>query len=227
MPEEQPPNTDTSDETSAVSDSAIADGVRAMISTTLDIGASMAKMVAEATSGGRSVASPPNQDPVNAIVHYSVVSVVNVVSTVASSASQARPAAAPQSPASPPGEAQTTAATPPADSQQSNQPTVHRGAALRIPLSIENPGAEPMTDISFVCLEIRLLERTSSGGDYSSAWVRFEPQSLTIAPNDFEKLTVFIDVPKDAALGHYQTSIGMDSNTPIAVINFTVFEQIQ
>ena len=84
-----------------------------------------------------------------------------------------------------------------------------------------------MADISFVCLEIRLLERTSSDGDYSSDWVRFEPQSLTIAPNDFEKLTVFIDVPEDAAQGRYQTSIGLDSNTQIAVIDFTVIEQAQ
>ena len=63
MTEEQPPNANTDDQDSSVSDSAIADSFRAMISTTLDIGASMAKMVAEATSGGRAVALSPKPGP--------------------------------------------------------------------------------------------------------------------------------------------------------------------
>jgi hypothetical protein len=79
---------------------------------------------------------------------------------------------------------------------------------LRIPLSIENPSAEPMAGLSFTCLEI-------SGGDATSGLpltrqdVRFEPASLSVAPRDFEKLTIFVDVPEGAATGLYRARIGL------------------
>lgn len=221
---EEPRSTAPDEERPADPDASIADGIRDVISTTLDIGASVAKMVAEATSGGRAVAPPRNRDPINGIVHYSVASVVNVVTTVATSANQARNAAVPK-PAQAPG---NMPASPAAETdQRPNLPTVHRGATLRIPLSIENPGAEPMDEMAFACLEMRLVKRESEDGTYSVAWLRFEPQALSIAPNDFEKLTVFIDTPDDAALGHYQTSIGVSANAPVAVIDFYVIENAE
>ena len=222
MTEEQQPEIQATDDLPSNSDITIGDGIRDMISTTLSLGASMAKMVAEATAGGHKVAPPQNQDPINGIVHYSVISVVNVVSTVASNANQVRTAAA----SAPAQTTKTSAPSPePTDAQQHNLPTVHRGATLRIPLSIENPGTEPMIEMSFVCLEMRLIKREGDEGSYSLDWVRFEPPMLSIAPNDFEKLTVFIDIPEDATVGRYQTSIGLHTNVPVAVIDFSVIEQ--
>ena len=192
----------------------ITDGIRDMISTTLDIGASVARMVAEATAGGRPVPPPPQKNPINGIVHYGVVSVVNLVTTVAGSVNDVRSNTSAPSP--PP--------TAPAPSSQPNMPTVHQNAILRIPLSIENPGAVPMTDMEFVCLQMQ-LQQIEVGGSCSVDWVRFEPEKLTIMPNDFEKITVFIQVPADAAIGIYRASIGLRDNSEVARINFSVISQ--
>ena len=86
-------------------------------------------------------------------------------------------------------------------------PTVHCGSTLRIPLSVENPGQEPMAEMRFACLAV-------SGGEVSAGELleakafRFEPELLSVAPRDFEKLTVYVDVPETAAPGLYEAKIG-------------------
>jgi hypothetical protein len=194
------------------------EGVSDAVSLSLRIGATLARMAAQATAGDRMVPAPRRQDsPINAIVHYSIATVVNIVDTVVESVQDVRQASAGSPIASAqPGrtvEAQTAAA--PA------HPTVHRGATLRIPLSIENPGPEPMVGLRFTCPSL-------SGGDseaglpLSPTAIRFEPETLTVAPKDFDKLTVYVDVPADAASGRYVATIALSDGTFETSLQFEV-----
>jgi len=198
----------------------VAGGLGDLIAQTLNLGASMARIVAEATSGGKAVPPPRQATPINGIVHYSVVSVVNVISTVATSVNHATNNATTAA-TSPQSQVQTTP-TQAATAQAANRPTVHQGASLRIPLSIENPRETLLENMQFMCTQIELREAGEAGETYSREWIRFEPQTLSVAPNDFEKLTVYIDVPEHAQTGAYRVAIGLVDNTPIAEIDFLV-----
>jgi len=86
-------------------------------------------------------------------------------------------------------------------------PVVQRGGTLRIPLSIENPANEPMQHLNFLCLEMR-GGSPGQGVPLPVSAVRFQPESLTIEPRDFEKLTVFIDTGFDTLPGKYEAVLG-------------------
>jgi hypothetical protein len=194
------------------------EGVSEAVSLSLRIGATLARMAAQATAGDKMVPAPRRQDNlINAIVHYSIATVVNIVDTVVESVQDVRQASA-GSPATP---AQSGRAEEVQTAADPARPTVHRGATLRIPLSIENPGSEPMAGLRFTCPAV-------SGGDseagrpLSPATIRFEPEALTIAPKDFDKLTVYVDVPADAASGRYAATIGLSDGTFETILHFEV-----
>ena len=200
----------------------VADGLTELVAKTLELGVSMARIVAEATSGGKGVQPPRTQTPINAIVHYGVISVVNVISTVTKSISEtARTAESSLADTQATRQDKTPDQTP---QTASKRPTVHQGASLRIPLSIENPKNTALTDMFFICSKIELLDAYDEGDGFSKDWVRFEPDTLSIAPNDFEKLTVFVDVPDTGQTGLYRMTIGLTDNTPVAIIDFVVVE---
>ena len=90
-----------------------------------------------------------------------------------------------------------------------------------MPLSIENTGAEPMTDLQFRCLAVE-VESAGPGTPLVPSNVRFEPASLTVAPRDFEKLTVYVDAPAETAPGQYQVTIGLESGTFRTAFPFVV-----
>jgi hypothetical protein len=146
----------------------------------------------------------------NIMVHYSLAAMVNVMGAVADGLGEVRGAATGPRPAPDVGPDVGPNVAPPPEAraaQESSLPTVHCGATLRIPLSVENPNPEAMSEMRFACLEV-------SGGEVSLGQVlgpddfRFEPELLSVAPRDFEKLTVYIDVPETAAPGLYEATIG-------------------
>lgn len=189
----------------------IVNGVGEVVGAVLGIGAAVAKTVAQATSGGKEVPAPSGGGPINAMVHYGVAAVSNVVGTVLSSvnvgAAPARPAksAAPSSPAP----------------QATTLPRVRRGASLRIPLSIENPGDEPMRGMSFTCLRMN-GGKADAGTPLRERALRFQPETLDVAPKDFEKLTVYIDTAPDTAPARYEAVIGLDQGVFETTIVFEV-----
>ena len=200
--------------------SPLAKGLADVIQAGLEVGTALARLTAEATSGNKPVPEPRQSDnALNAIVHYGIASIVNVVDAVVHGVQEARMTAATG--------ADSTRAAPEAGTVHEaaptapRLPTVHCGASLRIPLSIQNPGPEPMEGLDFVCLQVRGGE-TGPGAPLTPAQLRFEPATLLIAPRDFEKLTIYIDVPEDAAPGRYEATIGTTSGALETTINFDV-----
>ncbi|MDB5671597.1 MAG: hypothetical protein JWO25_2556 [Alphaproteobacteria bacterium] len=96
----------------------------------------------------------------------------------------------------------TPAAARPAQTETRSRgrgPELHPGATARVPLSIDNPGGEPM-----VGLQPRLLGATRDGSSTEPAFVvRFTPERLDVAPRDFEKLVVTIELAGDIAPGEW------------------------
>ena len=197
-------------------------GVADLASATLGVGAAFARIAAQATAGERTVPPPPQPAaPLTAIVHYSAATFVNVVDAVRAGMGEVQ-AATGQATTGPRRSARTAApAPPPSAASRQNLPTVHPDSTLRMPLSIENTGAEPMVDLHFQCQALE-ADPTGAGVPLTVANVRFEPAALTVAPRDFEKLTVYVDVPAGAAPGHYQATIGLESGSFSTTFPFVV-----
>ena len=206
----------------------VAHGVADVINAFFDVGASLAKTVAEATANNKPVPTPsPNAAPLNAIIHYSLVTVGNVFNVFADGLKNRT--------ASPTGAGGVSAqATSPVGGTTSGNndvsrtavslPVVQRGGTLRIPLSIENPGNEPMQHMRFLCLAMQ-GGTPGSGVPLNVSAVRFQPETLTIAPRDFEKLTVFIDTGFDTLPGRYKALLGLGGGSFEMSVEFEVLPQ--
>lgn len=183
-----------------------------VVGAVMGVGAAVTKTFAEVTSGSKKI-SPPEEgsNPINVMVHYTMEGVTNVVSAVVGAVGGR-------------------------EDQETNQPTekaaakpqaapvvpvVERGATLRIPLSIENPGDEPMQGMAFGCTAIE-GHATAAGLPLSKAALRFQPEILDVAPKDFEKLTVFINTAEDTAPGDYTATIGLGGGTFESHVPFKV-----
>ena len=114
--------------------------VTELVGAVFGVGAAVAKTAAEATSGGKPIPEPSaNQGPLNLIIHYGLTAAANLVRTVVSTSSSAAGAA---------GQARTGASSSPQQTASTPAgPAVTAGATLRIPLSIENPAAEPINTL--------------------------------------------------------------------------------
>jgi hypothetical protein len=166
----------------------------------------VAKTFAEATAAGKPV--PPGatgEGPFADIIHYGVQATSNVVSMVI----RGMPTTAP------------SAETPGAPSPAPAFPAVHAGSTLRIPLSIENPTDVEMLAMTFSCREL-IYEGNSAGTPLTAAAVVFEPVALTIAPHDFEKLTVFVATTEGTATGTYLATIVVEGGTFESSLRFEV-----
>ncbi|MEG3158885.1 hypothetical protein U1763_00050 [Sphingomonas sp. LB2R24] len=110
-------------------------------------------------------------------------------------------------------------AAPPTGTQSPtrNGPRVAPGETLHIPLSVDNPGSQPMADLVPTVIGMRF-----GGADVAPPAVRFLPATLTVAPRDFEKLVIAIDVPIDALPGLWQLSFTMGVGTAPIEIVFSV-----
>ena len=190
-----------------------------LVGAAFGVGAAVAKTAAEATAGGRPVANPKTpQGPLNLIMHYGLTAAANLVRTVITTTAAGSADGASASVAQP---ASAAAARPPGSG-----PTVTVGSTLRIPLSIENPGSAPMEMLQFSCTRVDALN-VGHGQKLGVANLRFAPANLSIAPRDFEKLTVFVDTTSATALGTYRVVIGVATANLESVIEFDVVEAVQ
>lgn len=203
MAEEKGPNAQKQEESPASIDpNAILAGVANVVNSALDVGAALARTVAQATAGSTRIPEPaPNASAIDEVLHYGRVVVGNVIRVVLPGAG-----AAPE-----PGQPASAAPRTPDTARATETPRVHAGATLRVPLSIENPSAEPMADMHFACLA---MTRTPGSGAATGAplgvdAVRFQPLPLSVGPRDFEKLTVFVDTRPGSAPGRYEMTIGL------------------
>lgn len=177
-------------------------GVTAVVDAALGVGASLAKVIAEATAASKPVAPPASAAPLDAMIHYGLATVTNVAERVTSRVSGL-------------GSRARAGETP--TGRAASGPRVHAGATLRVPLSIENPGDAPMIGVAFRCASLRYLG-AQPGPPLGPESVRFHPTVLEILPRDFEKLTVFVDTRADTALGRYCATIdcgGSALRTPL------------
>lgn len=163
--------------------------VTELVGAVFNVGAAMAKTVAQATAGDKLLTDPIGpQGPLNLIIHYGMTAASNIVRTVASS-SPTTSAGATDRPAAATG------------------PSVIAGSTLRMPLSIENTGSSPMESLEFRCSTIQVL-KAGDGQRLGVSNVRIAPAKLSIAPRDFEKLTIFVDTTAMSAPGTYRAVIG-------------------
>lgn len=198
----------------------IAQGVGDVVNAAFGVGASLAKVVADATAQARPAPPPEtNATPLNAIVHYSLVAVDNIVRLFASAGDGVIRAGKEvgKEVGKQPGSHSARPATHPAQSF----PVVRRGGTLRVPLSVENPGSEPMNNLTFLCVTVR-CEAAGQGEPLAPTNVRFQPDTMSIAARDFEKLSVFIDTKPDTAPGRYVAILGSESGSFEISVEFEV-----
>lgn len=180
------------------------DGVSDMVNAAFEIGSSVARVFAQATSLDKPLEDPPAGDSsVSKMVYYGTTTIGNVVRMVFSGLSGSDSGNGNQQGGNQPGGNGTNQGTP-----EHTMPSVGRGSTLRMPLSIENRGNEPMEGMVFVCLSMN-GKTTGPGTPLNEASVRFQPARLDVPPNDFEKLTIFIDTALETAPGTYEATIAL------------------
>ena len=178
-----------------------------VVNAAMEIGVTLTRAADNVTARGEDVhPPPPDRGPIPNILHYGLATVTNLVRIVLPINASPHTGAMNSRPVSQPMNAPMT-----------TTPRVHRGSVLRIPLAIENPGPEAMQDLRFTFLHAR-----RSGGQDARTLerdvVRFEPSSLTVQPNDFEKLTVYVSPDTDTAQGLHVLTIGvLDSDFQVTV----------
>jgi hypothetical protein len=189
----------------------IRDGFSDLLNATFGVIGDLAKRTAEATvPPTREIPGPaPGAPPLNVAVHYGVATATNVLGLLGSSL---RDAYRPGTPS--PRPADTAAPT-------GRGPGVRAGGTLRIPLSIENPADEPMQRFAATVLAVR-YRGGADGIPLAVDAVRLEPETLTIASKDFEKLTVFVRTVRDTAPGPYEALIALGDSPHETTVRFDV-----
>lgn len=202
-------------------------GVLEVATAALGVSAVLAKTLAQETARGNPVPEPEGRgSPLNVVVHYGVAAVTNVVKLVVSGVGVTTNETANQS-AEPTRSADAVNRSPnsvtrrPATPSVANLPTVHCGSTLRIPLSIENPGSEPMDNMMITCLSLDAVTE-GIGQMLDQHAIRFQPETLSIAPKDFEKLTVFIETQPETVGADYTAIIGIGAEGFETTLNFRV-----
>jgi len=183
--------------------------VAGIISSTLNVVTGLARTTAELSVRERLV-EPPNADtpPLNAIIHYGLITVVNIAGLVTSAVRDSGESVKPP----PTGR--------PATTEQQGLPTLPPGATLRMPLSVENRGDEAMTEVV-----PQVVELGYTGPDAATALdastIRFEPERLTIGAHDFEKVKVIVTAAQSSAPGRYTLTIAFGAEVT-TVIHFAI-----
>jgi hypothetical protein len=184
--------------------------VAGVVDAVLEVGVSLARVMAQATaSGGVVEPLPPSTPAFQAIVRYGVTAVGNVASALMSGGEALRKAGKGPTPS-------------PAKPARSGSPSVQAGSTLRVPLSVENPGEQPMRDLSPRVRAVRRAAGTDAASVIEPGSIRFEPAQFDVAPRDFEKLTVFVPVPEDTPAGNYQVVLALGAEEPDLAIAFAV-----
>lgn len=207
----------------------ITQGVADVMNAFFDIGASLTKSVAQATANNKPVPGPaPAAAPLNVIIHYGLITVRNVFNIFAGGITN-RAATSPGDATTPSADTASSAPRPKTTDNggftgAASLPVVRRGGTLRMPLSIENPGEEPMQQMRFLCLAMR-GDTAAVGKQLDVSAVRFQPEVLSIEPRDFEKLTLFIDTGIDTSPGRYEAVIGLGDGGFQMKVEFEVLQQ--
>lgn len=204
--------TDQQTDTKAASSETIASGISGVVNAALSVGAALARTVAVATAADSNAArnGTAGESPLAEIVHYSVEAAANFARLVVQGVkSTAQPGQRPS---------QKSAA--------STHPTVHAGSTLRIPLSIENPSDVEMPQMRFYCGALN-YQGNSAGSPLTSEAFVFQPNPLTIAPRDFEKITIFITTGEEAATGIYLARIMVEGGSFESPLSFEVLAAAQ
>jgi hypothetical protein len=175
-----------------------------VVEATFGVGVALAKTAAHMTAGSKGVPDPTRPEPLQAIIHYSLATASNLASALVSAVNAAGRG----------GE------TPRPATRAAGGPRVRPGATLRVPLSVENPGERPMTGMAPL---VRAVRRDGADcADLPFAAVRFAPAAFEVAPRDFEKLTVFIDVPEAARPGRYDLTLALGPQADDLPMSFEV-----
>lgn len=188
--------------------------VAGIIGSTLNVVTGLARTTAELSVRERLI-EPPKADtpPLNAIIHYGLITVVNIAGLVTSAVRNGESVTPP--PTCRPGTPERQG-TP----EQQGLPTLRPGATLRMPLSVENRGDEAMTEVV-----PRVVELGYTGLDTATALdasaVRFEPERLTIGAHDFEKVKVIVTAAQNSAPGHYTLTLTFGAEVT-TVIHFVI-----
>jgi hypothetical protein len=187
----------------------LAADVASIIGSTLNVVTGLARTTAELSARER-LLEPPNAHtpPLNAIIHYGLITVVNIAGLVTSAARDSGESVKPP----PTGRPATTA--------QQGLPTLRPGATLRMPLSVENRGDEAMTEVVPHVVELQYTGPDAATALDASA-VRFEPERLTIEAHDFEKVKVIVMAAQNSAPGHYTLTIAFSTDVT-TVIHFAI-----
>jgi hypothetical protein len=199
---------------------AIAAGVADVVRAALGVGAALARSVTRAVESGESEPSRPGTGPLGDLVRDSLEATGGVVRVIVRGIGvTGRAVAVPLS-----ARRDVPSA---AVAQASHRPRVHAGSTLRVPLAVENAGSEPLTEMHIRCQLISRLEGAESpeGEPLATFAIRFEPSILTVGPRDFEKLTVYVDVPARTAPGCYRADITDDSSGFEATLDFDVVSE--
>ena len=200
----------------AVPSDPLADRLTEVVDAGLQLGASLARRLAEMTG------SPEQQEsgvPVDDLVRFGSDVAGNVLGLVAAGArtgvtlgARASRAVAPERRAGP------------RPAQTPTQPIVTRGSTLRVPLLVENTGQTPTRSLTFATTSLLRADCPDSGDCtcIPADAVSFAPESLVVAAHDFEKLTVRVAVPPDAPPGGYTASITAGDGWFSTTIGFSV-----
>jgi hypothetical protein len=188
-----------------------------VVDAALGVGVSLARVMAEATSTGRSVPAMPEGTPaILAIVRYGVSAMGNVAQAVIEGTQSlgkrkaGGPGAAAASKASSAGAKSAT---------KSVGPRVQAGSSLRVPLSVENPAEKAMLGLR---PQLRGIFHLGQDASKRLPAPTFEPAELNVAPHDFEKLVVRLDVPVDAPPGVYELILALGDDEPDLPMSFQV-----
>jgi hypothetical protein len=202
-------------------------GVAGVLTASLGVGAALARTVAKATAADGQAPHPAEHaGPLQELIFYSFSALGNVVGLVGSSVGDAvrlRPTSAASAPGVGVEPAPSVAPASGVSAVAGGLPRVRQGATLRVPLSIENRGDAPMEGLTFSCVSVS-GRAAGPGEPLGAEALRFEPESFSVAPRDFEKLTVFVDVAPDTAPGRYEAQIIMGQVGFETTLRFDVVE---
>lgn len=177
-------------------------GIQAIGDAALTLSASLARSIAEGLSGRP---QPPvaGETRIGGIARHGTNALGSLVAMTMAAAREAGLGLGTNTP--PP-----AAETAPPPTAAAGIARLMPGASLRLPLSIDNPGSQPMERLAPHALGARF-----EGADCAAPFaLRFDPPSLSIAPRDFEKLVVTIDLPPEMPPGRWSALFALGPDAP-------------
>lgn len=180
----------------------IADSLADLAQAGLGLGAVLARAAAEAATG-EAQTDDPEEPRIRAIVRHGATATGGFLRLATQAA---RSAASPQQDR----DAQAAKAS-------ANRPRVRPGGSIRIQMSVENPSDTPMKDLRPCILTLEAAEPQPE--DSGTPAVSLQPDTLTVAPHDFEKLSVLIEAPDTLGDSDWTAMLLIDEGlapTPIA-----------